>query len=141
MRKMDCYVVTPGGQWVHVAVTYDTREVGIWVNGQRTKGSVMLYRGLENVSFPAELHAPLLLLKEQWPGAPTMIGKNETGQFPFEGRIAEVRLSRSVFYRGSFTPAANLSAGPDTQFLFHLKPTTEEFPDVTGSYTATLNGR
>ncbi|TWU04275.1 protein kinase domain-containing protein [Stieleria varia] len=139
---LDSRTVVPINQWVHVAVTYDTQNVRLFINGRESGYDVSTYWYDETTDedyteTALRLPRPFHLI-DVWPGAKVALGANNPGQFPFHGRIADVRLSRSVFYEGTFTPLPRLAVAADTQLLLHLSDDESEIRDETDQYTLSV---
>ena len=104
-------------EWTHLALTHDGEQVRFFVNGALTgeaRGSVAVSNDL-----------PLMI------GADTD-GKGAPVDF-FQGRIDEVRLSRSARYRVPFTPLRVLQRDDDTVLLLHLDQRAQGLhPDDSG---------
>jgi len=101
------------GEWVHVAAVYDTYGVTIYVNGTPVEYDVSLYTSAHandsgSVADNQVLPSPLIIT-EVWPGAELHFGSLGGVNFPFAGRVGEVRLSRSAHYLGPFTPTEELA--------------------------------
>ncbi|QDT35414.1 LamG-like jellyroll fold domain-containing protein [Thalassoglobus polymorphus] len=106
-------VITPTGQWTHLAVVWQTGTNGykstIYVNGN----SLGLKRdhSVNLKQTPRELQA-VLGATPSWNG--------HGMQHYFEGKIRDFRISDEARYQGDFNPEQNLVADEQTALLFKM---------------------
>ncbi len=112
-------------RWTHVAMTRDRNEIKMYVNGKLQQHDVSVYDAGTNQVTPNLTLPVSLVIADLWPGSQFLIGnilqKDSNVNFCFSGRIAEVRLNRSVSYHEEFEPEPLLAVFPETELLFHLR--------------------
>ncbi len=97
------------GEWVHVALVVDDREVRIYMNGDKH---------LQIARNAAAAHSPYVY-GGLWLGAQPHPGRPEQIAFNFLGQIDEVRVSNIARYSENFTPAVRQSPDENTLALYH----------------------
>ena len=111
-------------QWTHIAGLYDGANVRLVVNG-RFEGSTPFSSHLAGT----DKHF--------------MIGNRRAGDYPFQGQIDEVRVSRVARYTGDFIPPQpheRFEVDDDTLALYHFDegPGSKIARDATGKHDGTI---
>jgi hypothetical protein len=97
------------GRWHHVAGVFDGQEVRLYVDGLRVGSTVAKGRRTRN-------ELPFVI------GAD--VDRQGRGTSPFDGRLDEVRVSKTARYAGErFTPARRHEADADAVLLLHMDGT------------------
>lgn len=88
-------------QWHHYAMQYDGTNFLVWIDGSVTCSNNAT---LQLAAFSYPIH----------------IGCEYSGWRPFQGWIAEVRISKAARYSGPFIPQARFAADTNTIALYHF---------------------
>ncbi|MFT4977488.1 MAG: hypothetical protein ACI8S6_003393 [Myxococcota bacterium] len=109
------------GDWHHVAVTWDTFDAEMYIDGLRLASGIMERPG----------GTPTTALSVGcWPGVGSM-----------EGMLDEVRISSSIVYTSDFTPQLPLTTDDDTLGLWHFDEVPSDVAtDTLGSIDLSLRG-
>lgn len=127
-------------RWTHIAMTKDRNDIKMYVDGKLQQYDVSVYDAGTNQVTPNLTLPDSLVVADLWPGSRFLIGnfllRDSSEQFHFAGRIAEVRLNRSLSYHEEFDPEPLLAVFPETELLFHLRDGQVQHKDATGRHVA-----
>ena len=116
---------TPLERWFHVAVTYDhtRRQAAMWLDGTAA--------GTATLDPPRATTAPLRIAHDT----------NAETPYPWNGYLAEVRISSVVRYDRAFSPSAALGSDASTIALWNFREATGAVLDASGNgHEGTLVG-
>ncbi len=115
-------------KWYHIAVTYDGKDLTIWLDGKSF--------ATKAVTGPVEYNVkdvPLIFGAEA--------NKTGTSGNYFSGRIAQIHFASKALYTKDFTPDCTLSSGSDTVALWNMDEGKDDtVSDASGKHNGDRKG-
>lgn len=139
-------------EWAHLALTYDGRQISLFVNGQLQRGNSEIVKwNAINQAYDSAIQAlQPFELSPLYPELGSIVGAERTGavldmQFAFEGILDELRISRGARYLEQFEPTRIPEEDAETIALFHFESVINDLEqdrfltlDTSNRYQATI---